>query len=100
MRSWIQPLLLKFSRRKLKMVVLLCLFARCVEKMVASVGNEQKPGLPMDPQLIEERIHPYGNLDLGESPFGLASFAKGLGFVAGSYCHGTLEPWCLVRMAG
>eukprot|EP00435_Cladocopium_sp_Y103_P075814 s29_g65.t1 len=48
-------------------------------------------GLPMDPKLIEERIHPYGHVDLGEVPFAMANFAKRLGMRAQSYCHGTLE---------
>lgn len=39
----------------------------------------------------EERIHPYGRVDLGEVPFAMANFAKRLGINAQSYCHGDLE---------
>ena len=39
---------------------------------------------------VEERIHPYRRLDLGEVPFAMASFATRLGMRAQSYCHGDL----------
>ena len=48
-------------------------------------------GLPLNPCLIEERIHPYGTLDLGELPSTLARFARQLGFRAQHYNHGTME---------
>ncbi|CAJ1420933.1 unnamed protein product [Effrenium voratum] len=49
-------------------------------------------GLHLEPRLIEERIHPYGRLDLGELPSELARFARSLG-LAGSrhYNCGSLE---------
>lgn len=48
-------------------------------------------GVPMDPKLIEERIHPYGKVDLGEVPFAMSAFARRLGASAQNYCHGSLE---------
>eukprot|EP00438_Fugacium_kawagutii_P029786 Skav227159 [mRNA] locus=scaffold502:111994:114065:- [translate_table: standard] len=45
----------------------------------------------MDPKLIEERIHPYGKVDLGEVPFAMSAFARRLGVSARNYCHGSLE---------
>ena len=39
-------------------------------------------------QFEEQRIHPYGQMDLGEVPFAMANFARRLGMVAQSYCRG------------
>eukprot|EP00439_Symbiodinium_sp_Y106_P063308 s367_g9.t2 len=57
-------------------------------------------GLPCDPDIIERRIHPYGDVDLGELPAGLAKFARHVGFVAQHYNFGALEQLQQYRAMG
>ncbi|OLP87424.1 hypothetical protein AK812_SmicGene31349 [Symbiodinium microadriaticum] len=57
-------------------------------------------GLPCDPDIIERRIHPYGDVDLGELPAELAKFARHVGFLAQHYNFGTLEQLQQYRAMG